>query len=100
MENDPNLEYILPEQLEIDERQITWRTLAVGAAILELTLLPMMTSGLLPVSRKALCNNWHEPHGGAVVNREKSMRTILSFLYSSILLKYYSRCTDGAIAYW
>lgn len=49
VENDPNLEYILPEQLEIDERQITWRTLAVGAAILELTLLPMMTSGLLPV---------------------------------------------------
>lgn len=52
-ENNPNLEYILSDQLEKDERQITWRTLAVGAAILELTLLPMMTSALLPVSNKS-----------------------------------------------
>lgn len=66
-ENNHNSEYNLPDQLEIDERQITWRTLAVGAAILELTLLPMMTSGLLPVSNKSPCRNWHEPHGGAVV---------------------------------
>lgn len=76
MENEPNLEYILLEQLEIDERQITCRTLAVGAAILELTLLPMVTSGLLPVF---IYNNWHKPHGGAVCDYEKSMRTIPSF---------------------
>lgn len=57
MENDSHIEYIIPEQLELDERQITWRTLAVGAAILELTLLPMVTSGLLPVSNKSPCNN-------------------------------------------
>lgn len=32
---------------------ITWITRAVGAAILVLTLLPMTTQGLLPVSIKA-----------------------------------------------
>lgn len=82
VENNSKVKYSRADRRRTVQTQITWRSLAEGAAILELTLLPMTTSGSLPLFLKSSVSQLKRTTRWRCCNYKKSLLTRTKILSS------------------